>query len=218
MRENVGDHKHRIARSIAYRNLHLGSVLLHDGAVKREREHEPLEFLDSAVDVRIEVCNAAFLVKRFRLEVEPRRVGVAADDAQTGGRPAVSDHCGEQRLAVVSAIDFVAGLQPAGVFQVAESRLFQQFDGCGVRAPFRLRLGEKLLVAFNVFFRFFVHGTYYTTFLHFVRANMLGWKRFTVFRLLSRSAGNCGTIRAFSERHDHEIDIFGFVHCRRCGT
>ena len=42
-------------------------VLLHDRAVYREREHQPLELFDAAIDVRVEIDHAILLVERFRV-------------------------------------------------------------------------------------------------------------------------------------------------------
>ncbi len=141
VRQNVADHEHRIARLVPDLDLDLRAVLAHDGPVERERQDEPLVLLDPAVDVAVEIDVPALLVERFRLEVEPRRVRMAAHDLESGRRERFApDDRREKRAVLVAPVDLVAGLERFERIQFLEARLAQKADAFGV-AP-ALGLGD----------------------------------------------------------------------------
>ena len=112
MGKDVADHEDGVAWRIAHRDVDLRAVLADDRSVERERHHEPLVLLYPAVDVAVEVDVAALLVERPRLEVEARRIGMAADDLEAGfGDFSPADHGSHDGSALVAAVDLVAGLQ-----------------------------------------------------------------------------------------------------------
>ena len=150
MRQQVGDHEDGITRPIAERDLHLRAILLHDRAVERQRQHKPLVLLDAAVDVRVEIDHAVLLVQRFRLEVETRRVRMAAHHADAVGDRLFADHRRHHRLAVVAAVHPVAGLERLEGRNLPEPGLLQKLHRLRVGAALRLGDGEVVHVLLRV--------------------------------------------------------------------
>ena len=135
MRQDVGDHEDGVVPAVAHGDLDAGAVLADDGAVERERQGEPLVLLDAAVDVAVEVDDTALFVDRARLEVEPRRVGVAADhlDAGLGDAPAADDG-GHDGAVLAAAPDAVAWLERPERAELAEAGGLEHAHALGVAA------------------------------------------------------------------------------------
>ena len=158
VREDVGDHEDGIAGPVADGDVDLRAVLAHDHAVEGERQGEPLVLLDAAVHVGVEVDDAVLGVDGPGLEVEPRGVGVAADDADAlrGGR--LADDHGHEGLAVVAAPNLVAGAELLHGGDLLEPGLGDELDRGGVGAAFGLGFREEVHVFTAVAFDgFLVH-------------------------------------------------------------
>ena len=67
MRKHIGNIENGIALVLADADVDNFSVLLDDNAVEGKRNSDPLEFLDTAVIMRLEERHAAFFIKRILL-------------------------------------------------------------------------------------------------------------------------------------------------------
>ena len=166
VRKNVADEEHGIAFLVADLDLHLRAVLADDRAVERERPHEPLVLLDAAIHVAVEIDVAALLVDRFRLEVETRRVGVAADDLDANfGDLLLADHCRHDRTVFIAAVNLVASLERLEGGNLLEAALFKKPHALGVAAALRFSNAQIAHVFCAVGVHLHVlhfHGAYYT--------------------------------------------------------
>ena len=145
-------------------DLDLGAVLAHDRAVQRQRQRQPLVLLDAAVHVAVEIDAAALFVKRLRLEIEPRRVRVAADDLEPRvGDLLPADHRRHHRAVLVTAIDLVARLENLERGKLLETARLQKANALGIAPTLRLRNAQISHILCRVFLQRHIlhfHGEY----------------------------------------------------------
>ena len=143
-----------LERKVADGDIDRGSVLADHRSVKRERHRKPLILLDSAVDMAVEINKPALLVERFRLEIEPRRIGMTAYDLKPGlGDPLSADDGRHDRTAFITAINLVTRFKFFKRRKLLKTLRLKATDALGITQALGLRGAEIFHVFFTIFFK-----------------------------------------------------------------
>ena len=152
--KDVGYHEDGVAGVVADRDLHLGAVLPDYSSIEGERKRKPLVFLYAPVYVAVEIDDAALLVDRARLQVEARRIRVAAYDLEPDFRDwLAADHGRHHRPVLAAAEDLVSGLEGLERAKLLEALCLQKPYAFRIAAPLRLCDAEIS----HVFAAVFIH-------------------------------------------------------------
>ena len=141
--QQVGDAEHRVVVALADRHLHGVAVPLHDHAVQRQGQRQPLVLLDAAVVVGIQVGQVPVLKQRVLLDVQAGRIDVGAQYVHAPLNGHAAHHEGHEALVHPLAIHPIPRLQRlAGLdqrVQVAKAR--RPADALRLRRGLPLGLG-----------------------------------------------------------------------------
>ena len=159
MDQQIGHEEHRIILALAYAQLHRGAVLFHHHSVKSQRLCHPLIFLYTAVIMGVQVCQAAVLIERILLYVDPGAVNMSSQnvDALFHGLLSHLEH--HNGLIHPHAVDFVPLLELlSSLDQALQFPVSTGLDGIhnGVNTlPLRLAVVQELPVRRIEFFQLF---------------------------------------------------------------
>ena len=129
---------------------HGAAVLQVHPAHEREREVCPLVGLETAVVVRLEEGEALLFVERARLELEPGRVDVGADDVKALLELALADDDHGHGAVAVHVVVAPSGLEPRPVAERLETRGPHERHGLADEGELGLGLSHELLVGRGV--------------------------------------------------------------------
>ena len=109
--QQVGDAEHRVVFVLADVDDDLFAGLPDDHAVQRQRDGDPLIFLDAAVIMRIQIRQIGILIERVLLHVDARGVDVRAEDIHALLQRLLAQHEEHEALAHPVGIDARARFQ-----------------------------------------------------------------------------------------------------------
>ena len=149
--QKIADAEHGIVLVLAHGDGHDGAVLLHDNAMQRQRNGDPLIVLDAAVIMRVQIRQTAVLIQRILLYVHARRIDVRAQNVDALFHGRLADDEEHDALAHPVGIHLVAGLQRFSmgdfVFQIRVALRLGQLHDLGHAFALGLAVVKKRAIA-----------------------------------------------------------------------